>query len=296
MQTYYVNEKPINVIASTGSAPINLQQKQLTITENKITPITPDDGYQGLSDVIVTTNIQPHLTELNDTIQYGTSESYPIPTGYDGFNSVTITANGPTYQSKSITIDHPQILVVEPTGVDFLDQVAINATYFDTEEKNVTVTQNGITEITPSSGKAAMTKVNLTVAVPTTQVTPNDEFYIQSVTKSGQNQYIGLNNGSTVLTEITNSLQMTGGTYIKFDSLGNVQKLYMSNQQPSLPMTDGGWYLITNDALQISYPPTGTLSIITTTGNIITLSLENGFNENLLELPQGYLTILNIIN
>lgn len=41
-----------------GSGPARLQSKDVTITENTLTNINPDTGYDGLSSVNVTTNVE----------------------------------------------------------------------------------------------------------------------------------------------------------------------------------------------------------------------------------------------
>ena len=296
MQTYYVNEKPINVIASSGSTPLNLQQKQLSITTNTTTPIRPDDGYQGLSDVIVTTNVQPRLVELNDTIQYGTSEMFPIPTGYDGFNPVTITATGPTYESKSVTINHPQVLIVEPTNADFLEQVAINATYPTLQEKNITITTNGVTTIIPDQNVSGISQANVTVNVPYTQVTPSDEFFITSVNLSTTNNYVLLNSSPTIWININNNYQLTKGTYIHMDQSGHIDRVYQTNEIPTLPMNDGLWFIVMNNSSQIASPPTGLITFVTTIGVNIQQELSSTTTSNDLQFPQGYLTALQINN
>ena len=296
MQTYYVNEKPINVIASSGSTPLNLQQKQLSITTNTTTPIRPDDGYQGLSDVIVTTNVQPRLAELNDTIQYGTSEMFPVPTGYDGFNPVTITATGPTYESKSVTIDHPQLLVVEPTNADFLEQVAIHATYPVLQEKNITITTNGVTTIAPDQNVTGISQANITVNVPYTQVTPSDEFHLSTINLSAINNNVLLNTNPTIWININNNYQLTKGTYVHIDQLGQIDRLYQTNEIPSITMNDGLWFIIMNSSSQIASPPTGLLTFITTENVNIQQELSSSSTINDLQFPQGYLTVLQINN
>ena len=47
----------INNLPEAGGGEPNLQSKSITITENGTTTITPDEGYDGLSDVEVIANV-----------------------------------------------------------------------------------------------------------------------------------------------------------------------------------------------------------------------------------------------
>ena len=295
MTVTYVNEIP--VITSEGGGSIgNLEHKVLEVTTNTTQQILPDEGYQGFSDLVLTTNVQPRILELNETIPYGQTEAFPLPSGYDGYNPVTITATGPTHETKSVTINRPQVLVVEPTDADFLDAVAINATYPVLQEKNVTITTNGVTTITPDQNVSGISQANVTVNVPYTQVTPSDEFYITSVNLSSTNNYVLLNSTPTIWININNNYQLTKGTYVHMDQSGHIDRVYQTNEIPTLPMNDGLWFIIMNNSSQIASPPTGLLTFITTLNVNIQQELSSTATSNDLQFPQGYLTVLQINN
>lgn len=70
-----------------------LQTKSITIdgNKNKTVSVTADDGYDALSSVTVTTNIQPELEARTVTPTKAQQEVTPS-TGKDGFSKVTINA------------------------------------------------------------------------------------------------------------------------------------------------------------------------------------------------------------
>lgn len=61
MSIYFKGNKVGNTVAVGGSS--NLQSKSITITSNGVTTVFPDNGYAGLSNVEITTNISGGTTK-----------------------------------------------------------------------------------------------------------------------------------------------------------------------------------------------------------------------------------------
>ena len=68
----------------------DIQSKSVTIQNNTTTTISPDTGYL-LSGVTVTTDVQPKLEILTETVTLNGTTTYTPSTGKDGFSSVEIT-------------------------------------------------------------------------------------------------------------------------------------------------------------------------------------------------------------
>lgn len=157
--TYYINFR------SNKPNQVSLQDKQITITENTTTIITPDNGYDGLEQVEITTDVSTASTNVMPLVYATINEngrySYTPSEGYDGIANVTVNVNVP----------QP---VIED-NVEF------------------TTTSNGNYTIVPSIGRAGMSSVDLTVNVPnstqTKTITTNGTFTPDS-------GYIGFSNVS----------------------------------------------------------------------------------------------------
>lgn len=76
-----------------GGGGSNLQTKSVTVTENGTSTINPDEGYDGLTKVNLTTNVTPNNQAKTITITENGTTSVTPDTGYDGLSSVSVTTN-----------------------------------------------------------------------------------------------------------------------------------------------------------------------------------------------------------
>lgn len=80
--------------AGGGGSEVNLQNnKQVTITSNTMTEVTPDTGYDAVKKVQVTTNVQPNLESKSVTITENGTTTVTPTTGKDGLSSVSVITN-----------------------------------------------------------------------------------------------------------------------------------------------------------------------------------------------------------
>lgn len=108
-KTAYVKGEKVTGVYVPSVA--NLQNKEVSITENKTETIEADEGYDGLSSVSVTTNIQPSLQSKQTTLTSNETITIQADEGYDGLSSVEITTNVPQ-PSGTINITEEGIIDV----------------------------------------------------------------------------------------------------------------------------------------------------------------------------------------
>ena len=96
-RTINITENGITNVSSYATADVNvrpdLESKEITITSNTTTDITPTTGKDGLSQVSVITNIQPNLETKSITITENTTTTITPTSGKDGLSSVEVTTN-----------------------------------------------------------------------------------------------------------------------------------------------------------------------------------------------------------
>ena len=109
-----------------------LQEKNVTITENTTTQVTPDSNYIGLSRVNITTDIPSEINnqEKSETVHANTSMTIYPDSGYTGLSRVDVTAKA------------------------------------DLQHKFAKISQGGVTNITYDEGFDGLKSVEVFVDVP----------------------------------------------------------------------------------------------------------------------------------
>ena len=88
-----INITKINLNPNVGGGkPIELENKEITITENGTTTVVPSDGFGGLSSVDITTDVPTPKVEANKSISITENGAYTVTpsTGYVGVGDVDI--------------------------------------------------------------------------------------------------------------------------------------------------------------------------------------------------------------
>ena len=150
--TYTKEDGYKNVVVNVPVPVINNQEKSITITENGQTDITPDTNYTGLSKVGVNVNIDTQSYYDNGYSQGkidGKTEG--IAEQKAKLTDISITENG-TYEKE-----------------DGYKSVVVNVPIpeINNQEKSITINSNGTSSVVPDTGYTGISKIDITVNVPT---------------------------------------------------------------------------------------------------------------------------------
>ena len=105
-----------------------LQSKSIEITSNGETTVNPDDGYNGLSSVGITANVQPDLESKSLTISTNTTTTITPTSGKDGLSSVEVTTNVPSGVIIDGTLQNKQIISGSVSKGDFVNSnISVNS-------------------------------------------------------------------------------------------------------------------------------------------------------------------------
>ena len=155
-QVFHMRLNQLCIAAYSIEGDLLPQSKEVTITENGTTEITPDEGYL-LTGVTVDTAVsgKPEQTKAVTIRENGVTEVTPdaghVLTGV----TVEAAVPGKPEQTKAITIRENGVTEVTPDAGHVLTGVTVEASVPGKPEqvKTVTITENGTTEITPDDGK-----------------------------------------------------------------------------------------------------------------------------------------------
>ena len=214
---------------------VTLQSKRVSASTSGVTTVTPDSGYDGLSEVKVNM-----ILRQAKTVTPGTANQTVSPdSGYQGLSSVTVEGDADliagniksgveifgvtgsyapaaiTLQSKSVTPSASAQTVVADSGYDGLSQVDVAAAPLET--KSVTPTAAAQT-ITPSSGKIGMSQVTVAATpLESKSVTPGttQQTVTPSSGKVGLSSVIVAGDADLIASNIKKDVEIFGvtGTY-----------------------------------------------------------------------------------
>ena len=151
------------------------QTKEIIVTENGSTSILPDEGYV-LGAVNLTTEVPVPEIEFNKPASINVSE-YTTPvhivSDKDGMKQATVTLTNIPYpkeeQEKEITVTENGVTTVEPDSGKVLNKVTVNThvpSAPEIQEKEITVTENNSTEIVEPDSGYLLNKVTVNTAIP----------------------------------------------------------------------------------------------------------------------------------
>lgn len=282
--------------SSGGSGPQNLQVKNVLVETNGLTEVQPDEGYTGLAEVNVTTNVPERLPELDisTTITQNTTTTITAPQN-STLRSLEITTNVPANLTTLTTTltNITTTTITAPSGYDGFSSVSLNVPYPQTESQTTTLTSNGSYTFTPDIGLVGINEMTVNVQVPQipSQGTILVDTYSITLSTSILNSNATMNSYSCDLIPINNQLIMEKGCFIH-ETNGYVNTIYQSSSTPSIVMTDNHWYVLEIDGDPLLSGTIGQLQLTTNEGPVIKHTIPTGAVEDYLQFPSGYLQLI----
>lgn len=154
-QVFHMRLNQLCIAAYSIEGDLLPQSKSVTITENGITEITPDEGYL-LTGVTVDTAVagKPEQTKAVTIRENGVTEV--TPDAGHVLTGVTVDTNvpQPETQEKTIDISTNGTEIITPDEGRLLSSVTVNTNVppTPTQSKAVRITENGTAIITPDPG------------------------------------------------------------------------------------------------------------------------------------------------
>lgn len=191
LNTNGVQYFPISVNVAEGG---KIQSsKEVSITENGKSYVTPDEGYSGIANVIVSTNVESEvkLQDSKDVTITSNGTSAVVPdTGYTAIKSVFVTTQVPVPESEA--------------------------------SKSIDVVENGSYTITPTAPYEAMKSVTCNVNVPIKSIQAEK---VVDVVINGS-MTIKPNVGYDGIASVVVNTNVSGGNY----NITQIKRIYDNNE------------------------------------------------------------------
>lgn len=220
-QSSYYLKTPKDYVAIS----LETQDKDVTVTKNNSTTIIkPDDGYVGLDEVRVYTDISLEENKSYELTENNTSFDIVPDEGYEGIKSGKVSVNIPTQQKYEKVTDNGYFIFVPDEGF-LLDRADIEVDVPLEYGKEIFATTNGeVIEIEPSEGYKGIAEGKVYVNIPTqdektvnivkngtTEVLPDEGYHY--IRKVNINTDVTFNSVPIVPSQIS----FEGSTWEEFD-------------------------------------------------------------------------------
>ena len=133
--------------AGAGKSDIKIQDsKDVTITENGSTTVVPDENFDVLTKVNITTDVNPALEDKSVEITENGDYNYTASAPYYGIGNFNVKVNvqWPVESSKTVNPSFNEDITVLPSeGFDAMSSVIVKKAVPNLEDKNVEINENG---------------------------------------------------------------------------------------------------------------------------------------------------------
>lgn len=149
-----------------------LQPKTKTITKNNTTTtITPDEGFDGMEQVTIKTQI-PIQNEKSESITENGNYTINVDEGYEGLKKVKVDVQVegiPVQETKTETIvDNGSYTILPDEGFEAIGNVTVDVNIPIQDTKSLEITKNGSYTISADEEYEGMKQVDVVVSLPET--------------------------------------------------------------------------------------------------------------------------------
>ena len=155
--------------AGAGNSDIKIQaSKDVTITENGSTTVVPDENFDVITQVNITTDVNPALEDKSVEITENGDYNYTASAPYYGIGNFNVKVNVeiPVESEKTVNPSFNEDITVVPSeGYDAMSSVIVKKAEANLEDKSVQITENGDYSYTTSAPYNGIGNLNVKVNV-----------------------------------------------------------------------------------------------------------------------------------
>ena len=178
--------------AGAGNSDIKIQaSKDVTITENGSTTVVPDENFDVITQVNITTDVNPALEDKSVEITENGEYNYTASAPYYGIGNFNVKVNVPIESSKTVNPSFEEDVTVVPSeGFDAMSSVIVKKAEANLQDKTVDKASTSEIVLTADEGYQGLGTVTV-APIKTTSVTADPSTNVQEVNaNTEENEYI----------------------------------------------------------------------------------------------------------